>query len=107
MIVISSSTFSITGTRHFIRRPLLRLVPFVLVIAILEELIPLIIIFAPNALPSTCILPSQRLKIDAKKMERQKEASQTMKSVFDEMRKSGTNAGGVSAEGHRSAGIAR
>ncbi|KAF7315318.1 Letm1 RBD domain-containing protein [Mycena indigotica] len=40
-----------------------RVVPFVLTALIIEEVIPLIIIWAPGFLPSTCILPSQRERI--------------------------------------------
>ncbi|KAJ6593706.1 hypothetical protein B0H19DRAFT_1091728 [Mycena capillaripes] len=40
-----------------------RLVPFVLIAVVLEEIIPLIAIWAPELLPSTCILPSQRERI--------------------------------------------
>ncbi|KAF7321488.1 Letm1 RBD domain-containing protein [Mycena kentingensis (nom. inval.)] len=40
-----------------------KIVPFVVTALIIEELIPLIIIWAPRSLPSTCILPSQRERI--------------------------------------------
>jgi LETM1 and EF-hand domain-containing protein 1 len=40
-----------------------RLPFFVLTFIVLEEIIPLIILFAPAILPSTCILPSQHDKI--------------------------------------------
>ncbi|KAJ7209544.1 hypothetical protein GGX14DRAFT_543130 [Mycena pura] len=43
-----------------------RLVPFVLIALILEEIIPLIVLYAPGMLPSTCILPSQRERIREK-----------------------------------------
>jgi hypothetical protein len=39
------------------------LVPFVFIAIILEEIIPLIAIWYPEMLPSTCILPSQRDRI--------------------------------------------
>jgi LETM1 and EF-hand domain-containing protein 1, mitochondrial len=38
---------------------------------VLEEIIPLIVIYAPSILPSTCVLPSQLAKIQAKQDERQ------------------------------------
>lgn len=41
-----------------------RLVPFIAIIAILEEILPLVIIYAPFLLPSTCILPSQQRRIE-------------------------------------------
>ncbi|KAF8170201.1 hypothetical protein K438DRAFT_1854209 [Mycena galopus ATCC 62051] len=40
-----------------------KLVPFVLIAIVLEEIIPLIAIWFPQMLPSTCILPSQRDRI--------------------------------------------
>lgn len=36
---------------------------FLAILIILEEILPLVVIYAPNLLPSTCILPSQLLKI--------------------------------------------
>ncbi|KAJ7675090.1 hypothetical protein B0H17DRAFT_1081724 [Mycena rosella] len=47
-----------------------RLVPFVLTALILEEIIPLIVLYAPGMLPSTCILPSQRDRIQDKAMDK-------------------------------------
>ncbi|CEH12193.1 LETM1 AND EF-HAND DOMAIN-CONTAINING PROTEIN ANON-60DA, MITOCHONDRIAL [Ceraceosorus bombacis] len=45
----------------------MRKVPlFVAILLILEELLPLLVIYAPGLLPSTCILPSQAAKIRAK-----------------------------------------
>ncbi|KAJ7647494.1 hypothetical protein FB45DRAFT_782268 [Roridomyces roridus] len=46
-----------------------KLVPFVLIALILEEIIPLIVLWAPGILPSTCILPSQRQRIHEKATE--------------------------------------
>lgn len=46
------------------RKDLLRLVPFISIIIILEEILPLVIIYAPFLLPSTCKLPSQARRID-------------------------------------------
>ena len=42
-----------------------RLVPFLSVILILEEALPLVVIYAPFLLPSTCKLPSQQRRIDS------------------------------------------
>jgi LETM1 and EF-hand domain-containing protein 1 len=36
----------------------------------LEEVIPLIAIYAPSFLPSTCILPSQQARISEKKFQK-------------------------------------
>jgi hypothetical protein len=45
----------------------IRLVPFIIIVLVLEEIIPLIALYAPGMLPSTCVLPAQRERIDAKK----------------------------------------
>jgi hypothetical protein len=52
--------------------PRLRLVPFVAILLVLDEVIPLIVLYAPGMLPSTCILASQRERIDAKRREKQR-----------------------------------
>lgn len=44
--------------------------PFVLTALILEEIIPLIVLYAPSMLPSTCILPSQRERIQDKAIDK-------------------------------------
>jgi len=48
-----------------------RIVPFILVAVTLEELIPLIAIYAPGMLPSTTVLPLQRKRIEEKAKEKQ------------------------------------
>ena len=55
-------------------RYFLRLVPFVFTIVVIEEIIPLIVMYVPGMLPSTCVLPSQKARIEAKRHERQREA---------------------------------
>jgi hypothetical protein len=47
-----------------------RVVPFIFIALLLEEVIPLIAIYAPFMLPSTCVLPSQRARIETKKTEK-------------------------------------
>lgn len=47
-----------THAKDMIKLPL-----FVLILATVEELLPLMVIYTPFMLPSTCILPSQRTKI--------------------------------------------
>ena len=42
---------------------MLKLPLFLLILVTVEELLPLMVIYTPFLLPSTCILPSQRLKI--------------------------------------------
>ena len=59
----------------------IRLVPFVLTLAIIEEIIPLIVMYAPGMLPSTCVLPSQRARIDTKRHSRQRESYEIMREL--------------------------
>ncbi|KIM45169.1 hypothetical protein M413DRAFT_441850 [Hebeloma cylindrosporum] len=47
-----------------------KVIPFLIIALLLEEVIPLIAIYAPFMLPSTCILPSQRERIEAKRSEK-------------------------------------
>jgi len=47
-----------------------KLIPFLLILAIIEEIIPLIVLYAPFMLPSTCVLPSQRERILLKQREK-------------------------------------
>jgi len=68
---------------------LARLVPFVAIVLVLEEVIPLIVLYAPGMLPSTCILASQRERIDAKRREKQRAYAETMHDAFLEVRKAG------------------
>ena len=60
-----------------------RLIPFVLIIIIAEEAIPLVVIYAPFLLPSTCLLPSQKERIDQKRREKQKEYTELYAPVFE------------------------
>ena len=53
-----------------------------MIIIIAEEAIPLVVIYAPFLLPSTCLLPSQRERIENKRREKQTNFAISMKSVF-------------------------
>ncbi|KIM92012.1 hypothetical protein PILCRDRAFT_810009 [Piloderma croceum F 1598] len=53
------------------KQDLLKLIPFMVVVLLMEELIPLIAIYVPGMLPSTTVLPSQRKRIEEKAMEKQ------------------------------------
>jgi LETM1 and EF-hand domain-containing protein 1 len=55
------------------------LVPFVLILVILEEALPLVVLYAPFMLPSTTILPSQAERIYAKGQEKKAQALSTAK----------------------------
>ena len=63
----------------------LRLVPFVAIVILLEEVIPLIVLYAPGMLPSTCVLASQRERIDTKRREKQRDFAETMRDVFSDV----------------------
>jgi len=52
---------------------------------LLEEVIPIIAIYAPFMLPSTCILPSQRDRIEQKKAIKALDASVTYRTLFAEL----------------------
>ena len=52
-----------------------------IIVVLVEELIPLIVLYAPAMLPSTCVLPSQRDRIVAKRIERQRGAYALAKSM--------------------------
>ncbi|KAI0305417.1 hypothetical protein B0F90DRAFT_1057220 [Multifurca ochricompacta] len=68
---------------------LARLVPFVAIVLVLEEVIPLIVLYAPGMLPSTCILTSQRERIDDKRREKQRAFSETRRAVFLDVSEAG------------------
>jgi LETM1 and EF-hand domain-containing protein 1 len=53
---------------------LIRLVPFVVLLATLEELLPLMVLYSPWMLPTATILPSQLLRIKAAEEERRRGA---------------------------------
>jgi LETM1 and EF-hand domain-containing protein 1 len=77
------------------RSDTLKLVPFLLIVLIMEEIIPLIAIYAPGMLPSTCVLPSQRERIEAQKRDKQKAALEIYQKAFSDLGKSAIN-GGIS-----------
>ena len=52
-----------------------------LTLVIIEEIIPLIVMYAPGMLPSTCVLPSQRARIDTKRHSRQRESYEIMREL--------------------------
>lgn len=76
-----------------------RLVPFVLILVVLEEILPLIVLYVPGLLPSTCVLPSQSDRIREKAETRRLQALVPLKEW---VQRSGKNAqviaeGGVQA----------
>jgi hypothetical protein len=57
---------------------LIRLIPFVVLFATVEELIPLMVLYSPWMLPSTTILPSQLLRIKAGEEQKRRSALLSM-----------------------------
>lgn len=63
-----------------------RLVPFLLMLIIIEEIIPLVVLYAPGVLPSTCLLPSQKDRIDTKRRDKQKAFALNNRQLFEKLR---------------------
>ncbi|KAF8647166.1 hypothetical protein AX16_006996 [Volvariella volvacea WC 439] len=70
-----------------------KVVPFLVIALLLEEVIPLIAIYAPFMLPSTCILPSQRARIEEKKTELALAYQSHYKEVFQRLEKEAKQSG--------------
>ncbi|VDB87346.1 unnamed protein product [Peniophora sp. CBMAI 1063] len=62
------------------RTDVIKVIPFILIVLVIEEIIPLIVLYAPWMLPSTCVLPSQRERIETKRREKQAAAALAMRS---------------------------
>ncbi|KAG7449750.1 uncharacterized protein BT62DRAFT_928486 [Guyanagaster necrorhizus] len=65
------------------KRDVLKVVPFLITAVLLEELIPVMVLYAPAMLPSTCILPGQVRRIRDKKVERAREALPTLRKAHE------------------------
>lgn len=63
-----------------------KVVPFLIIALLLEEVIPLIAIYAPFMLPSTCILPSQRQRIEAKRNEKAIAFAANYRQLFNQLK---------------------
>jgi LETM1 and EF-hand domain-containing protein 1 len=61
-------------------------------VLVLEEVIPLIVLYAPGMLPSTCLLASQRERIETKRYEKQRAYAEEMRDALLEVRKAGATA---------------
>ncbi|KAG6378090.1 hypothetical protein JVT61DRAFT_13773 [Boletus reticuloceps] len=77
------------------RRDVLKLIPFVVIVTIAEELIPFIALYAPGMLPSTCILPGQRDRIASRARNKQLIALLNHRSVFEAICKEAKQSGFV------------
>jgi hypothetical protein len=58
---------------------------------IMEELIPVAAIYAPFMLPSTCILPGQRKRIEEKKTKQAVASAHQAQSLLANIRKNAVN----------------
>ncbi|KAG9051352.1 hypothetical protein FS837_008447 [Tulasnella sp. UAMH 9824] len=63
-----------------------KLVPFLLIVLIIEEIIPLIVMYAPGILPSTCILPSQLERIHTKAENTRKEGLKAVSLLLKDVK---------------------
>jgi len=77
------------------RRDVLKLIPFLVIVTIAEELIPFIALYAPRMLPSTCVLPGQRDRIVARASNQQLTALFSHRDVFEAIYKEGKQSGFV------------
>ena len=85
-----TSTSAFFCSPAFLRHscPIHRVIPFLVIALVLEELIPLIAIYAPFMLPSTCILPSQQQRIEAKRAEKAKAYATQYKYLYGQLKRS-------------------
>jgi hypothetical protein len=65
----------------------------IVIALLLEEIIPLIAIYVPSMLPSTCVLPTQRQRIDEKRAEKAHSFALEHRHVYAELRRSENPAG--------------
>ncbi|KAG9316453.1 hypothetical protein JVU11DRAFT_2487 [Chiua virens] len=77
------------------KRDVLKLLPFVLIVLVAEELIPFVALYAPRMLPSTCVLPGQRDRIVSRARNRQLNALFSHRGVFEAISKEGKQSGFV------------
>ncbi len=58
-------------------------VPFLITAVLLEELIPVMVLYAPAMLPSTCILPGQLRRIRDKKVQKARDALPMLRTAHE------------------------
>jgi len=63
-----------------------KVIPFLIIALTLEEVIPLIAIYAPFMLPSTCILPAQQQRIQARRAEKTKAFVTQYKYLYGQLK---------------------
>ncbi|KAG1724087.1 uncharacterized protein EDB91DRAFT_1171478 [Suillus paluster] len=76
----------------------LKLIPFVIIVLVMEELIPFIALYVPRMLPSTCVLPGQRDRINAKARKNQLLALAENRQLFELLRKESESSGFIAAQ---------
>ncbi|RDB25375.1 LETM1 and EF-hand domain-containing protein 1, mitochondrial [Hypsizygus marmoreus] len=81
-----------------------KVVPFLFIALLLEEVIPLIAIYAPFMLPSTCILPSQRDRIEEKRTEKAIAFATDYRHIYAQMKLKESPAGHLPLEALKEAG---
>ncbi|KAF8557951.1 hypothetical protein OG21DRAFT_1456332 [Imleria badia] len=80
------------------RRDVLKLVPFLVIVTIAEELVPFVALYAPRMLPSTCVLPGQRDRIVSRARNQQLTALFGHRGVFETISKDGKRSGFVTVQ---------
>jgi len=87
------------------RNDVRKVIPFIVIALLLEEIIPVIALYVPSMLPSTCILPSQRQRIELKKAEKAMAFSSIYKPLFAQLRAHENPAGHLPFEVLRQPGV--
>ncbi|KAI6129462.1 hypothetical protein EDD16DRAFT_1471396 [Pisolithus croceorrhizus] len=76
-----------------------KLVPFMVVVLIAEELVPFVALYFPRMLPSTCVLPGQRDRIAFKARSDQLNALFRNRGAYEAMYKDGERTGFIQVRG--------
>lgn len=81
------------------KRDAFKLVPFMVVVLIAEELVPFVALYFPRMLPSTCVLPGQRDRIAFKARSDQLGALFRHRGAYEAMYKDGERTGFIQVRG--------
>ncbi|KAG5653622.1 hypothetical protein H0H81_011848 [Sphagnurus paluster] len=81
-----------------------KVVPFLFIALLLEEVIPLIAIYAPFMLPSTCILPSQRDRIEEKRTTKSVAYANEYRHIYSQLRAKESPAGHIPIDALKASG---
>ncbi|KIY66885.1 hypothetical protein CYLTODRAFT_423034 [Cylindrobasidium torrendii FP15055 ss-10] len=65
------------------RRDIEKIGPFLFLALTIEELIPLLVVYAPSFLPSTCTLPAQRMRIRLAQVDSTKQAQLALLPILE------------------------